>query len=505
MTAMAQPVQQDRTMLSMSGIVKHFPGVLACAGAQLSVAAGEVHCLLGANGAGKSTMMKILSGAYRLDEGEILLDGQPLHLTGPDAGIAAGISVIYQELDLVPDLTVAENLFLGRTPSRHGWIDRGSRRKQAQAVLDRVGARFAPEATVSSLPVAGQQLTAICRALTMDSQLLIMDEPSAALNENELKTVFSVIRDLTAEGRAVIYISHRLEEVMEIGDRATVMRDGRTVATFDVRSVTERELVTAMIGSRRDLVERVERPPITANPLLIAHRVSIDGVLDVRELTVSPGEVVGLTGLDGSGRTTFLSALFGAIRAHTDVEYDGKRVHFRDPGRAVRAGIGLVPEDRKTKGLMPELSVIRNTAVAALRGRRSVSPRALRTLVEPALTRLGVRYASGDQSVGKLSGGNQQKIVLGKWLTSGVRLLLLDEPSRGLDVGAKADLYREVLQLAGSGVAVLVASSELNELMTYADTIWVFHEGRNLVQFNPDEATRDDIAYAVVTGNEERS
>jgi ribose transport system ATP-binding protein len=487
----------------MTGIVKRFPGVLACDHAQLSVVPGEVHCLLGANGAGKSTMMKILAGAYRLDEGEVRLGGEVVHLHSPHAGIAAGISVIYQELDLVPDLTVAENLFLGRAPAQYGWISRRERSAAARVVLDRVGARFSPDDRLGDLPVAGQQLTAICKALTMDVRLLVMDEPSAALNESELEVVFNVVRDLTREGRAVIYISHRLEEVFRIGDRATVMRDGRTVGTFDVASVTERELVTAMIGSQRGLVERAERPPVTAEPLLTARRVHIPGVLDVRDVTVAPGEVVGLAGLDGSGRTTFLSALFGAVPAETDVLLDGKPVHFSTPAAAVRAGVGLVPEDRKTQGLMTQLSVTRNAVVSALRGRgrRPMTPRLEQLLTGPALKRLGVRYASGDQLAGELSGGNQQKIVLAKWLASGVHVLLLDEPSRGLDVGAKADLYREVLELASTGVAVIVASSELNELISYADAIWVFHEGRNIVRFDPAVTPRDAIAYAVVTGS----
>ncbi|GAB6902110.1 sugar ABC transporter ATP-binding protein [Kineosporia succinea] len=490
-------------VLTMSGVVKQFPGVLACNKAELSVRAGEVHCLLGANGAGKSTMMKILGGAYMMDAGEVRLGGEVLHLNGPAAGLAAGISVIYQELDLVGDLTVAENLYLGRSPARLGWVDRATRREQAVAMLKRVGARFSPDIKVGSLPVAGQQLTAIAKALTMDARVLVMDEPSAALNENELQKVFAVIRDLTAQGLAIIYISHRFEEVRAIGDRATVMRDGRTIGTYDIASVTERELVTAMIGEHNELVERVRREPAAGEPLLKAKRVHIEGVLDIRDLNVRRGEVIGLAGLDGSGRTTFLSAIFGATRAETDIEYDGKRVRFGDPGTAVRAGIGLVPEDRKTQGLMTEMSVTRNTTVASLRRKVTFSPGSLGALAEPALKRLGVRYASGDLPVGRLSGGNQQKVVLAKWLTSGVNLLLLDEPTRGLDIGAKAELYQEVLELADSGVAVIVASSELSELMAYTDSVWVFHEGRNIASFDPAVASRDEIAYAVVTGNEE--
>ncbi|MEV5711149.1 sugar ABC transporter ATP-binding protein [Actinoallomurus sp. NPDC052274] len=486
-------------LLEMKGVVKRFPGTVACAGADLSVQAGEVHCLLGENGAGKSTLMKVLAGSYRPDEGEILLDGRPLHLAGPQEGITAGISVIYQELDLAPDLTVAQNLFLGRAPASGPFVRRRRRSALAAEFIERVGGSFSPDARVRDLPIAAQQLTAIAKALTCDAKVIVMDEPSATLGAEELKVVFSVIRDLVAEGRAVIYISHRLDEVSEIGDRATVMRDGRSVAVFDLTTTGHDELVAAMIGQARDLVRRADRPVPGGDPLLTIDRVRIGGLLDVAGIDVRPGEIVGLAGLGGAGRTTLLSALFGAVRGEVSARLGGRPLPVAGPRTAVRQGLALVPENRKEEGLLLGLSVARNAAISALgwtmprsRGRR---------MTAPVLGDLGVKHASPEQPVGQLSGGNQQKVVLAKWITRGVRVLLLDEPTRGLDIGAKADLYRQVRRLADDGVAVLLASSELSELTAHADTIWVLHEGRNVARFDPRTTPEADIAQTVITGS----
>jgi ribose transport system ATP-binding protein len=485
-------------LLEMKGIVKRFPGTLACDGAGLSVRAGEVHCLLGENGAGKSTLMKILAGSYRPDAGEIRLDGTPLRLSNPQDGLAAGISVIYQELDLAPDLTVAQNLFLGRAPARGPFVRRRQRAAAASEFIRRVGGDFGPGDRVRDLPIVSQQLTAIAKALTGDAKVIVMDEPSATLGAEELRVLFSVIRDLTAEGRAVIYISHRLDEVTEIGDRATVMRDGRSVDVFDLRKTGHDELVAAMIGKARDLMRRADRPAPEGEPLLRIERVRVGDILDVAGLDVRPGEIVGLAGLAGAGRTTLLSALFGAVRGEVHAHLADQRLRVAGPRTAVRSGLALVPENRKEEGLFLDLAVARNAAVAAL-GR--VRPRGRgRRMTAPVLADLGVKHASPDQPVGQLSGGNQQKVVLAKWITRGVRVLLLDEPTRGLDVGAKADLYRQVRRLADDGVAVLMASSELSELTTHADSVWVLHEGRNIARFDPRTTPEADIAHTIITG-----
>jgi ribose transport system ATP-binding protein len=485
-------------LLEMKGIVKRFPGTTACDGADLSVRAGEVHCLLGENGAGKSTLMKILAGSYRPDEGEIRLDGRPLRLSGPQDGIAAGISVIYQELDLAPDLTVAQNLFLGHAPTYGPFVRHRRRAADARDVIRRVGGTFGPDDKVRDLPIAAQQLTAIAKALTCDAKVIVMDEPSATLGSEDLRVVFSVIRDLVADGRAVIYISHRLDEIAEIGDRATVLRDGRTVAVFDLATTGQDELVGAMIGQARDLVRRADRPAPEGEPLLSIDRIRVGRILDVSGIEVRPGEIVGLAGLGGAGRTTLLSALFGAVPGEVRARLGGSPLRVAGPRTAVRSGLALVPENRKEEGLFLGLAVARNAAVAALgwslprsRGRR---------MSGPVLADLGVKHASPEQPVGELSGGNQQKVVLAKWITRGMRVLMLDEPTRGLDVGAKVDLYRQVRRLADDGVAVLLASSELNEQTTHADTIWVLHEGRNIACFDPRTTAETDIAHTVITG-----
>ncbi|WP_433136003.1 sugar ABC transporter ATP-binding protein [Actinomadura nitritigenes] len=495
---MSDSPRPEPALLEMKGIVKRFPGTLACDGANLSVRAGEVHCLLGENGAGKSTLMKILAGSYRPDDGEILLSGRPLRATSPQDGIAAGISVIYQELDLAPDLTVAQNLFLGRAPARGPFVRRQARAAAAAEVIRRVGGTFSPADRVGDLPIAAQQLTAIARALTMDAKVIVMDEPSATLGERDLEAVFEVIRGLAAEGRAIIYISHRLDEVSEIGDRATVMRDGRDVGVFDLAATTHDDLVAAMIGGSRDLVRRVDRPAPSGEPRLVVERARVGGILDVSGIEVRPGEIVGLAGLAGAGRTTLLNALFGVARADVRARLDGDPLPVAGPRTAVRNGLALVPESRKEQGLFLGLGVSRNAAISAL---RPLAPRSRgRRATAPVLAGLGVKHASADQPVGELSGGNQQKVVLAKWITRGMRVLLLDEPTRGLDIGAKADLYRQVRRLADDGVAVLLASSELAELTAHADGIWVLHEGRNIARFDPRTTAEADIAHTVITG-----
>ncbi|MER7970412.1 sugar ABC transporter ATP-binding protein [Streptomyces sp. NPDC096080] len=488
--------------LVMRGIVKRFPGTLANDGAELIVRPGETHCLLGENGAGKSTLMKILAGSYRPDEGEILLDGEPVELTGPQAGLAHGTAVIYQELDLVPDLTVAQNLLLGHAPSRGPFVRRARRAALAREAVARVGGDFDVDTPVRDLPIAAQQLTAIAKALTADARIIVMDEPSATLGETDLRRVFEVIRSLTAQGRSVIYISHRLEEVLEIGDRATVLRDGRTVAVRELAGTTADQLVDDMIGRATALTGTTDRPRPEGPPLLDIAAVRSPGLVDVSGIQVRAGEIVGLAGLGGAGRTTLLKALFGDSRAAVSVTLDGAPVRLRSPAAAVRAGLALVPESRKEQGLMPGLSVSRNAAVAALSAPPWLAPRGRgRRLSAPVLDGLGVRCSSPDQPVGKLSGGNQQKVVLAKWITKGsLKVLLLDEPTRGLDVGAKADLYRQVRALADQGVAVLLASSELGELTANADRIWVLHEGRNVACFDPRTTDENDIAHTVVTG-----
>lgn len=488
-------------VLTVRALGKRFPpNIVALESATLEVRRGEVHCLLGANGAGKSTLLKTIAGALRPTSGEFLVDSRPARLRSPQDGARAGISMIYQELDLVPQLTVEQNLFLGHAPGRFGFVDRRQRRRRAEEALRRVGARFGPDARVETLSIANQQLAAIARSLTMKARIIIMDEPSAALNETELGRVFEVIRDLSRQGVAILYVSHRLNEIREIGDRVTVLRGGRTIDTFDVRGTSEERLVEAVVGRNRSLIERVERAPVEGAAILEVQSLRGPEKLEIRDLRVRAGEIVGLTGLNGSGRTTFLKALFGEVRFSGHVALFGQPYGPRHPGDAVRAGVGLVPESRKTEGLVLDAAIYRNATLPSMRRSRLVNHGQLIARSRSVLESLSTKYGAPEQAVRQLSGGNQQKVVLAKWIIDGSRLLLLDEPSRGLDVGAKADLYALVRRLAEEGAAVVVASSELEELYATCDSIWVFHEGRNVACFDPSVAECDDILKTSILG-----
>ena len=491
-----------REVLRVSNVSKKFlPNIIALENASLSVRSGEVHCLLGANGAGKSTFLKIVAGALRPSSGEVSIDGRVVAFKSPAEAARMGISMIYQELDLVPQLTVEQNLFLGHAPKTLGVIHKGERRRRAQAALARVKAGFSPDARVESLSIANQQLTAIARSLTMDAKVIIMDEPSASLNETELKSVFEVIRELTAQGVGILYVSHRLGELREIGDRVTVLRGGCTIDTFDVADTGDEVLVRAIIGKERSLVERKARPPVSGSVAIDVSRLQGSEGLDIAGLQVRWGEVAGLTGLNGSGRTSFLKSLFGALPFTGEVRLGAEPFHPRHPADAIRKGLGLVPESRKTEGLILQAAIYKNATLPSMRHSWLMNHTLQKERTRPVLQALSTKYGRPEQAVVQLSGGNQQKIVLAKWIINGARILLLDEPSRGLDIGAKADLYQLVDRLASEGAAVIVASSEFEELYAACDTIWVFHEGRNVARFDPSSTDRDTILKATILGD----
>jgi ribose transport system ATP-binding protein len=488
-------------ILHVDAVGKKFPpNIVALEEASLRVVAGEVHCLLGANGAGKSTLLKIIAGATRPSHGTLHVEGQPIKLRSPVDGARAGISMIYQELDLVPQLTVAQNLFLGHAPANFGFIDRRARRRQADEVLARIGAKFSAQTRVESLTIANQQLTAIARSLTMNARLIIMDEPSAALTARELDGVFDVVRDLSRQGVAFLYVSHRLHELQAIGDRVTVLRSGRTIDTFDIAGTSEAQLVEAVIGRNKSLIERTPRQPQTGPIALDVKHIAGPHGLNITDFTVKKGEIIGLAGLNGAGRTTFLKTLFGDASFHGEMSLNGEKFHPHHPADAIGRGVGLVPEGRKTEGLVLDAAIYRNATLPSMRRRKLANHRAMKREAETVLKMLSTKYDSLERPVRTLSGGNQQKVVLAKWVIEGSRLLLLDEPSRGLDIGAKADLYRLVRGLADDGVAVIVASSELDELYAACDSIWVFHEGRNVAAYDPAVTSRDDIERASILG-----
>lgn len=490
--------------LELQGVAKHFPpNVVALRDAWLQVYPGEVHCLVGANGAGKSTLLKIVAGAHRADIGSLYVGGQLLSPRSPSDATAAGISMVYQELDLVPELSVEQNLFLGRAPQRLGVLARRERRERTHAALQRVCASFSSDSRVGALSVANKQMVVIARALTMEARVVVMDEPSAALNETELERVFEIIRQITAEGVAVVYVSHRLSEINAIGDRVTVMRNGTTVDTFAVADTDEDSLLTSIVGENTEILEQNLRNENTVRSESALHIHRLDGPqgLTIRDLTVCRGEIIGLSGLSGAGRTTLLKALFGSVQFDGDVTLFGDSYQPSDIQEAIQRGVGLVPENRKTEGLVVNAPIYRNAQLAALRRRTFISQGTLERDSQDTLAELSTKYESASQSVARLSGGNQQKVVLAKWIIDGSQLLLLDEPSRGLDVGAKAELYRLAKSIAARGDAVLVASSEFEELYVNCDRIWVIHEGRNVACFNPLEAESQLIQHTAITGH----
>ncbi|MFF1292586.1 MULTISPECIES: sugar ABC transporter ATP-binding protein [unclassified Streptomyces] len=474
-------------LLTMSGITKSFPGVRALDGVDLEVQAGEVHCLLGQNGAGKSTLIKVLAGAHQPDSGEITWRDEVVTLGSPIAAMRLGIATIYQELDLIEGLSVAENVFLGHEPTSAGFVVRGSAARTATAeLLERLGhSEIAPSRLVGDLSAAQQQIVSMARALSHEVRLIVMDEPSAALDPEEVDNLFRIVGDLTAEGVAVIYISHRLEEIRRIGDRVTVLKEGRSVAGgLPAESTPTQEVVSLMTGRNVEYVFP-ERPDTGfaagKDPVLTVEGLTRRGEFAPVDLELRPGEIVGLAGLVGSGRSEILETIYGARRPDAGrVLVEGTPLRPGSVRAAVRAGIGLAPEERKAQGLLMLESVSSNVSVSTLsRFARAgwIDRRTERAATHQAVRELSLRPDNPDAAIRTLSGGNQQKAVLARWLLRGCKVLLLDEPTRGVDIGARAELYAVIRRLADEGLAVLLVSSEVPEVLGLADRVLVLREG----------------------------
>jgi ribose transport system ATP-binding protein len=488
-------------VLEVRGLVKEYPGVRALQGVDLDVRDGEVHCLLGPNGAGKSTLIKCVSGAVEPTEGEILFEGEPLPTGDPAGSLRRGVATIYQELDLVEDLTVAESIFLGREPRRGGLLDRRTMAREATALLTRLGHEaIPPSARIRALRPAAQQIVSIARALSGDMRLLIMDEPSAILDEGEIETLFDVVRRLTAEGVGVIYISHRLDEIRRIGDRVTVLADGRTTATGIAADTPTDELVALMVGRK---VEQLypQRPEGGGDVLLDARRMRRLPMVRGVSLQVRAGEILGLGGLVGSGRTELLRLIYGVdVPDEGEVQVEGRRLPPGRPAAAIAAGLGLAPEDRKSQGLVLDWSVTKNVTLSDLRRftKGLLSVRAERAEARRQLQALHTVPDDPDRAARLLSGGNQQKVVLARWLLRRCRVLLLDEPTRGVDVATKAELYRLIADLARSGIGVLVVSSEPQELLGICTRILVMRDGEVVAELDGATATEQELLLHAV-------
>lgn len=480
-------VQSLDPVLQLVEVSKRYGGVRALERADFSCAAGRIHALLGENGAGKSTLIKVMAGVVQPDEGRIVLQGRERRFAHPQDAVGAGIACIFQELSLLPDLSVADNICITNPPRRYGLIDRKAQRRIAEAALARAGAEdIHPLAPVSSLPLSRRQLVEIAKALARDPKILILDEATSALTAADVQRVFELLRRLRGEGLAIVYISHRMPEIAELADDCSVFRNGSRVATFEAGTRSDAQVVEMMIG--RDIAHAFPTkppPPAETVPAALETRgLSWGGRLHDVDLAVRPGEIVGLGGLDGQGQRELFLALFGVLRGVSgEVRVDGQPARVRGPREAKRRalGIALVPEDRKTDGLLLPMSVHDNLSLSALdRLSRAgvVAVHAEREAVAAMVRRLAIKVGDIDNAVGTLSGGNQQKVVIGKWLLTAPRILLLNDPTRGIDVGTKQEIYALVRQLAAEGAAVLLYSTDYAELIGCCDRVAVFYGGR---------------------------
>ncbi len=468
-------------VLEMRGITKRFHGVPALQGVNLTIYPGEVHALMGENGAGKSTLMKILAGAYIADEGEIYVNGQRLHITDPGTARQAGINLIYQELNVAPNLTVTENIFMGSELRRGQLLDRERMHRDAERVLQSLGATFSPTDLVSSLSIAEQQVVEIARALKDNSRILVMDEPTAALSDRETERLFEVIHKLRQDGIAIIYISHRMEEVYALANRVSVLRDGQYIGSLTRDEISPERLVQMMVG--RPMGDFYEHQRQTSPGAVVLEVRNLGGgKVQPANLTLHAGEIVGLAGLVGAGRTELSRLIFGADpKASGEVWLNGNKLDIHSPGDAIAAGIGYVPEDRKDQGLFLEMTSGKNITLNMLKQDAKVGVlnwRSLGKIASDAVEDFNIRLANLEIRAVDLSGGNQQKLLLARWLAIKPRVLLLDEPTRGVDIGAKSEIYRIISDLAQQGVAILMVSSELPEVVGLSDRVLVMREGQ---------------------------
>ena len=486
--------------LVLRDVRKSFGAVVALKSGSLSVQAGSIHALVGENGAGKSTLVKIIAGLYQRDAGEFVLHGASVDFKSTAASKDAGIAVIYQEPTLFPDLSVTENIFMGRQPLGPGRrIDRKAMHTEAQQLFDRLGVAIDPRRPAEGLSIADQQIIEIAKAISVDASVLVMDEPTAALSGIEVDRLFAVARSLRDEGRALVFISHRFNEVFDLCDTVTVMRDGEYISTDAIAETTSDRIVERMVG--REVGNLFPKTPTTIGDVILkVERLESAGLFHQISFEVRSGEIVGLAGLVGAGRSEIARAIFGVDRYDSgSVTLLGKRVPEGNPGAAIRAGIALVPEDRRKQGLVTESSVARN--IASVIRRRLAKIGLLTTAAEnsaagPWASKLEVKTNALDMRASTLSGGNQQKVVIAKWLATNPTLLIIDEPTRGIDVGTKAELHRLLSELAGRGMAILMISSELPEVLGMADRILVVCEGRITATLDRSEATAESVMLA---------
>ncbi len=507
---MTSPPAENPDILRMEGIVKRFAGATALDRVDFTLRRGEVHALVGENGAGKSTLIKVMTGAYHRDGGQVWLEGEPVDFATPADAQAAGVIAVHQEIHLLSFRTVAENVFLGREPRRWGMVHWSRMNAETGALLHRLGLDIDPEATLGALSTAQQQMVAIARGGSLGAKVLVLDEPTSSLAEREVAILYDLIRQLQAQGTAIVYISHRFDELYTVCDRVTVLRDGKLVGTHRMADLERLDLVCLMLGKPREELRQGTtgfggHHAEAAAPLLHTEGLRRGQKLRGVTLDVGKGEILGVAGLLGSGRTETARAIFGADPPEDGaMQLDGKRLDPRTPDDAIRAGIAFVSEDRKGEGIIPELSVRENLTLAALPTltRMGIVDRARqREIVDQFMRRLGIKCTSADQKIRELSGGNQQKVLLARWLCMNPALLILDEPTRGIDIGAKAEIQALINELAATGLGVLMISSELEELVEGSSRVVVLRDGQNVAELRGADISQQSIIHAMAEGS----
>ncbi|MGC5051512.1 sugar ABC transporter ATP-binding protein [Micromonospora sp. DT48] len=505
----------SRPVLTMTGISKSFPGVRALHNVDFRLFPGEVHALMGENGAGKSTLIKVLTGVYGIDEGSVTLDGEQVAFNGPMQAAAAGVSTVYQEVNLCPNLSVAENIFIGREPRRFGAVRWGEVRRRARQLLARLDLDIDVTAPVASFSLAVQQMVAIARAIDVQARVLILDEPTSSLDAGEVAQLFRIMRQLRDEGIAILFVTHFLDQVYGIADRITVLRNGTLVGEYPTAELPQLALVEKMIGKELDVLEGIEeqpRPELAAiergTPFVQVSKLGRRGAVAPFSLTIHAGEVVGLAGLLGSGRTEVARLLFGADRADRgEIEVNGTRTGLRNPVQAIDHGIGFCSENRRTEGIIADLSVRENMILAMQAARgwlRPIPRRRQDELVDRYIKALSIRPANPEMPVRNLSGGNQQKVLLARWLITEPRLLILDEPTRGIDIGAKAEIQKLVVQLSDGGMAVLFISAELEEVLRLSHKIAVMRDRELVAHLDNDDTVDADLVMQTIASGTAR-
>ena len=486
-----------KVLLEMKGITKSFPGVQALQNVNFDLQSGEVHCLVGENGAGKSTLIKIIAGVYQPDFGDIAIDGKKVHLESTHTAQQMGVSTVYQELDLVPTLTVAENIFLGEEfTTSFGLLDKRKADKEARILLDELGTALNPKAVIQDLGITYQQLVAIGKALSRKSKILILDEPSAALNLEQVEKLFEIIAALKKKGIGIIYISHRLEEIFKIGDRVTILRDGKLITTSSVQEMNLSKLIRFVIG--RSLKEQYVKESIeVGDPVLRVSGLQRKGIFHNVSFHLNKGEILGFCGLTGSGRTEIARTILGIDQKDSgDISIEGRRVEINSPADAIALGLGLIPEDRKEQGVVLCRSVGENISLSVLRQICSppfgvINRRRQKSIENEYISKLNIMTPSSQHLVQNLSGGNQQKVVLAKWLATKCKILIFDEPTRGIDIGAKREIYGIMNALVKQGVSIIMISSELPELLALSDRILIMAKGDIVETLYSKEATQE--------------